>query len=184
MDIVGLLRDDWKLIVGIVILLILLFLIIYISWEKQETKKRVEEGLLVCPIRGLLWTRKYDARGNYTEEYQRIRLIRYLLAKRGKNGEKLFDKSQFVIEYSIPIGHKGHNSLRVDLVIRKNNNFSVVAEVKKDYSEVNRNSAIKHQLIPAMQILNSKYGIYFDGTRKSCLLVRNSDGTLFVQEFP
>src|SRR6185503_9610777 len=125
------------------------------SWEKEEVKKKIDERVLVCPIRGILRTKKYDTSGNYTEEYQRIRLVRHLLAKRGKNGEKVFDKRQFIIEYSIPIGHKGHNTLRVDLVIRQGNNFSVVAEVKKCYTEENRKSAIKHQLIPAMQILNS-----------------------------
>ena len=121
--------------------------------------------------------KKYDVSGNYTEEYQRIRLIKYLLAKKG------YSKSQFVIEYAIPIGHKGHNTLRVDLVIRKDNNFLVVVEVKKCYTEESRKSAIKHQLIPAMRILNSNHGIYFDGTKKSRLLVRNSDGSLSMREF-
>ncbi|CAI2165515.1 2662_t:CDS:2 [Funneliformis geosporum] len=104
--------------------------------------------------------KKYDTEGNYTEEYQRIRLIRYLLQKKG------YPKSYFIIEYAIPIGHKGHNTLRVDLVIKKANQFICVAEVKKGYSEQNRKSAIKHQLIPAMRIVNAKYGIYFDGTPK------------------
>jgi hypothetical protein len=139
---------------------------------------------LICPIRGILQAKKYDSKGNYTEEYQRIRLVKYLLAKRGKSGERVFEKSQFFIEYSIPIGHKGHNTLRVDLVIKQDNNFLVVAEVKKCYTEENRKSAIKHQLIPAMRILNSKYGIYFDGTKKSRLLTRNNDGTLSIREFP
>ncbi|MEG7978990.1 MAG: type I restriction enzyme HsdR N-terminal domain-containing protein [Mollicutes bacterium UO1] len=133
---------------------------------------------MLCPIRGILRAKKYDIGGNYTEEYQRIRLIKYLLAKKG------YSKSQFIIEHSIPIGHKGHNTLRVDLVIRQGNNFSVVAEVKKNYTAENRKSAIKHQLIPAMRILNSKYGIYFDGTKKSRLLTRNNDGTLSIREFP
>jgi hypothetical protein len=45
-------------------------------------------------------------------------------------------------------------------------------------------SAIHHQLVPAMRIVNAKYGVYWDGTRKSRLLTRNSDGTLAVREFP
>jgi hypothetical protein len=160
-------------------LLVFLLFIIFVVWEKEVVKeKKRDKGLLICPIRGILRTRKYDKSGNYSEEYQRIRLIRYLLAKKG------YDKRQFIIEYSIPIGHKGHNTLRVDLVIKQDNNFSVVAEVKKGYSKENMKSAIKHQLIPAMRILNSKYGIYFDGTRKSRLLTRNNDGTLSLREFP
>ena len=39
-----------------------------------------------------------------------VRLIKYLL-------QKGYPKNQFIIEYSIPIGHKGHNTLRVDLAI-------------------------------------------------------------------
>jgi len=45
-------------------------------------------------------------------------------------------------------------------------------------------SAIKHQLIPAMRIVNAKYGVYFDGTKNSRLLSRNNDGTLSIREFP
>lgn len=132
---------------------------------------------MFCPIRGPLRARKYDARGHYTEEHQRIRLIKYLLRKG-------YPKSQFIIEYAIPIGHKGHNTLRVDLVIREQNRFICVAEVKKNYSKVNKESAIRHQLIPAMRIVNAKFGVYFDGTKESRLLVRSNDGTLSIREFP
>ncbi|CAG8455967.1 26240_t:CDS:2 [Gigaspora margarita] len=147
------------------------------SWEKEEVKKRRDKGFLICPIRGVLRARKYDVRGNYTEEYQRIRLIKYLL-------QKGYPKSQFIIEYAIPIGHKGQNTLRVDLVIKGQNRFICVAEVKKNYTQENMRSAIKHQLIPAMRIVNAKYGVYFDGTKKSRLLSRNNDGTLSIREFP
>jgi type I restriction enzyme M protein len=123
-----------------------------------------------------LRARKYDVNGNYTEEYQRIRLIKYLL-------QKGYPKSQFVIEYAIPIGHKGHNTLRVDLVIKRQNKFICVAEVKKSYTKENMKSAIRHQLIPSMRIVNAKYGVYFDGTKKSRLLTRNNDGTLSIREF-
>jgi hypothetical protein len=123
-----------------------------------------------------LRTKKYDASGNYSEEYQRIRLIKYLL-------KKGYSKSQFIIEYAIPIGHKGHNTLRVDLAIKRADKFIIVVEVKKNYTKENKHSAIKHQLIPAMQILNSKYGVYFDGTKQSRLLIRNRDGSLSTREF-
>ncbi|CAG8640477.1 11673_t:CDS:2, partial [Ambispora gerdemannii] len=127
------------------------------SKEEVEEKKD-DKGFLICPIRGILRARKYDVRG--------------------------YPKSQFIIEYAIPIGHKGHNTLRVDLVIKGQNGFICVAEVKKGYAKENMNSAIKHQLVPAMRIVNAKYGVYFDGTRKSRLLTRNNDGTLSIREFP
>src|SRR5438552_5455641 len=141
-------------------LLVLVLLIIFIVEERAEFKEKKDaRGFLICPIRGILRARKYDVRGNYTEEYQRIRLIKYLL-------QKGYPKSQFIIEYAIPIGHKGHNTLRVDLAIKGQNRFICVAEVKKGYTKENMNSAIKHQLVPAMRIVNAKYGVYFDGTKK------------------
>jgi hypothetical protein len=97
--------------------------------------------------------KKYDAQGRYSEEYQRIRLIIYFL-------KKGYPKNQFIIEYAIPICHKGHNTLRVDLVIKKENKFICVAEVKKGYTKENMKSAIHHQLVPAMRIVNAKYGVY------------------------
>lgn len=175
MDWKMLFREKWVIIGG---LLLFLLLIIFVVWEKEEVKqKKVEKGFLICPIRGVLRARKYDVRGNYTEEYQRIRLIKYLL-------QKGYPKNQFIIEYAIPIGHKGHNTLRVDLVIKEQKKFICVAEVKKGYVKENMRSAIKHQLIPAMRIVNAKYGVYFDGTKKSRLLLKNNDGTLSIREFP
>ena len=178
MDLKSLFQEKWQIIVGLVTLfLFLLVIFVVLKEEKEVEKKRVDEGILICPIRGILRVKKYDNKGYFTEEYQRIRLIRYLL-------QKGYPKNCFVIEYAIPIGHKGHNTLRVDLVIKKESKFSVVAEVKKNYTPENMKSAIKHQLIPAMQILNSRHGIYFDGTKKSRLLTRNSDGTLSIRDFP
>ncbi|CAG8440363.1 11898_t:CDS:2 [Cetraspora pellucida] len=100
--------------------------------KEEVEKKEQSESFLICPIRGPLRVRKYDAKGHYTEEYQRIRLIKYLL-------QKGYPKHQFLIEYAIPIGHKGHNTLRVDLVIKEQKKFICVAEVKKNYSKENKN---------------------------------------------
>ncbi|KLL05356.1 MAG: hypothetical protein MRERV_1c007 [Mycoplasmataceae bacterium RV_VA103A] len=176
MDWKSLLQENWLLIVVLVILLFLL-LVFFVSWEKAEIKKKRDRHFLICPIRGPLRVQKYDTKGHYTEEYQRIRLIKYLL-------QKGYPKNQFIIEYAIPIGHKGHNTLRVDLVIKEQKKFICVAEVKKGYTKENMRSAIKHQLVPAMRIVNAKYGVYFDGTKKSRLLSRNNDGTLSIREFP
>lgn len=43
---------------------------------------------LTCPIRGILKVRKYDDKGNYVEEYQRIELIKFLLEK-GYSSEEI-----------------------------------------------------------------------------------------------
>ncbi|CAJ0747030.1 12934_t:CDS:2 [Entrophospora sp. SA101] len=87
-----------------------------------------------------------------------------------------YEKDQIIFEHVIRIGRDGHNSLRVDLVVSKNRKFFVVVEVKNNSREID--SAIKHQLIPAMRILNARHGIYFDGTKKSRIYTRNEDGLL------
>lgn len=154
--------------------MLFLVIIVLIFTKKETANKQKSKKLLTCPLRGKLPTKKYDSKGNYTEEYQRIRLIKYLLAKG-------YVKERFILEYVIKIGHKGINSLRVDLAIKQVNGFLIVAEIKKNYTKKIKLSAIKHQLIPAMRILNSRYGIYYDGTTNSRLLVKNNDGSLIVK---
>ena len=168
--------DNWKILIGIIISLFTIFLI-SLRTKIKNKKNKIDKDDLVCPIRGVLRVKKYDNEGNYSEEYQRIRLIKHFL-------KKGYTKNRFIIEYTIPIGHKGRNALRVDLAFKSKNRFFFVAEVKKGYTKENMESAIKHQLIPAMQILNSKYGIYFDGTKKSRLFTRNGNGSLSVKKFP
>jgi hypothetical protein len=68
------------------------------------------------------------------------------------------------------------------LAVKRNGKFLVVAEVKNNSKEIE--SAIKHQLVPAMRILNARYGIYFDGSKKSRLLIRKENGDLGWKEFP
>lgn len=131
-----------------VILLLFLLLIIFIVWEKEEVKeKRVGKDFLICPIRGVLRTRKYDADGNYSEEYQRIRLITYFL-------KKGYPRSAFRLEYPLEksFGHQGRSKVKilVDLVLKKEGRIWVVAEVKKGYHPEKKKSAIEHQLKPAM----------------------------------
>ncbi|RHZ35274.1 type I restriction enzyme HsdR N-terminal domain-containing protein [endosymbiont GvMRE of Glomus versiforme] len=157
------------------IIITFFFLTVTVCILLFSKKKKPNEPFLICPIRGDLRAKKYDIKGDYSEEHQRVRLIKHLL-------KKGYAKKCFIIEHKIPIGHKGHNTLRVDLVIKKKNRFLIVAEVKKNYNKKNMESAIRHQLIPAMQILNSKYGIYFDGTKKSCLLKKKTDGTIFMRQ--
>ncbi|CAG8804733.1 8226_t:CDS:2, partial [Racocetra persica] len=50
----------------------------------------------------------------------------------------------------------GHHSVRIDLIIRKNGKVFAVAEVKNNSHEIE--SAIKHQLLPAMGTLSATQG--------------------------
>lgn len=131
-----------------IILLLFILLIIFIIWEKEEVeKKKFDKSFLICPIRGALRTRKYDADGNYSEEYQRIRLIIYFL-------KKGYPRSAFRLEYPLEksFGHQGRSKVKilVDLVLKKEGQIWVVAEVKKGYRPEKKKSAIEHQLKPAM----------------------------------
>jgi hypothetical protein len=176
MSISDLLVNNWK-IFFLTLLIILFSFLSSFFFRTVKNEKKNNKGFLFCPIRGFLRTGKYDVSGNYTEEYQRIKLIKYLL-------KKGYDKNQFIIEHSIRIGHKGHNILRVDLAIKKNGKFFLVAEVKKKYTVESMKSAISHQLMPALRIVDAKYGIYFDGTNKSRLLIKNPDGAISIKKFP
>lgn len=164
-------EDKVSLIIFFSFLLITLLRFFYYKIKKD--KKNI---YLYCPVRGLLKSKKYDSKYDYSEEYYRICLIKYLL-------KKGYVKKQFFIEFVIRIGHKGRNSLRVDLVIKKVNKVLIVAEIKKKYSKAHKYSAIKHQLIPAMKILNSPCGIYFDGSDQSCILFQSNNGKISIEPF-
>ncbi|CAI2161490.1 10382_t:CDS:2, partial [Funneliformis geosporum] len=118
--------------------------------EKEEAVKRLKEDLNKIKQKNTnyRWFKKWDTNGTYTEEYQRIRLIAYFL-RRGYSKSNL--KCEYPLEKSF--GHKGHSKVKiqVDLVVKKGNNFLIVAEVKKNYKPEKRRSAIEHQLKPAME---------------------------------
>lgn len=145
------------------------------EWFFQDEKKK--SNLLVCPIRGNLRSNKYDIKENRSEEYQRVLLIKFFL-------KKGFQQSQILVEYPVPLGHKGRRYLRVDLVIRqrKGNKVILVVEIKKRYVKAEKQSAIDHQLIPAMLLLQCNTGLYFDGSTHSCY-VHMKDGSLLTKPF-
>ena len=182
MDWKSLFWENWEIIISSAALLLVLFFVVFAVVRGEKTKEQESgKNFLTCPIRGVLQTKKHDIDGNYTEEYQRIRLIYYFL-KRG------YSRSAFHLEYPLEksFGHQGRSKVKilVDLVLVKEGKVWIVAEVKKGYHPEKKRSAIEHQLKPAMAWTGSKYGIYFDGTKKSRLLSRNSDGTLSVWKFP
>lgn len=152
------------------VILILAFFIKYLFLRGKRQNK------LLCPIRGNINSKELDTKENYSEEYQRISLIKFFL----KEG---FEKTQIFVDYSIPLGHKGKRSLIVDLIVRKKNSHEtvLVAEVKKNYSESTKKSAIQHQLIPAMLLLRCNIGIYFDGSSKSCLVITQDNGEMITK---
>jgi len=162
--------DYYRLALVIAIAMLAVFLYLFLL-EKRKHRGRV----LICPIRGTLKKEKYDIDGNYSEEYRTIQLVKLFL-------KKGYRKEQIIFEYVIRIGSGGRNSLRADLVIKKDNKFFLVAEIKNNSREFS--SAVKYQLLPTMSILNAKYGIYFDGSKKSCLYIRKKDGLLIRRPFP
>lgn len=155
-------------------LLILILLGIFYQIIENIFKKIIfiiktdeKNEFLICPIRGKIGTKIYDEIGEFTEEYHRIKLIKSLL-------KKGFKKEYFNLNHKIHIGHKGKNFFIPDLVIkRKNGNFFLVVEVKKNSNNIKE--AIEYQLNPAIKILSSEYGIYYDGTEKSACFRGNRE---------
>ena len=170
--------ENWLIVSS---LLLFLFLVGLILWFTRSTEaKKSPFYFIYCPLRRK-WFKKYDNSGLFTEEYQRIRLINYFL-------QKGYSPRWFYLEYPLTesFGHRGKNKIKilVDLVIKKGNQVIIVVEVKKGYETTTKFSAIKHQLEPAMRFTNSKYGIYWDGTKESCLLTWKEDRTFARQPFP
>lgn len=169
----------WAFLIFLVV--VILIIVLTRSVSKEKIQKKISDTILICPVRGVLKRKKYAANGNYSEEYYTIKLVKFFLRKGYKIEEKDF-------EYSIKFGRDGHSLMRVDLVVRVNDKIFVVAEVKNNSREVE--SAIKHQLLPAMGTLSARQGkdvkhaIYFDGTKKSRIYTKNSDGTLTWRSFP
>lgn len=181
MDLKILFQENWEMIIGLIILFFFLFFITILVWEEKRDKKKFDKSFLICPIRGALRVKKYDAVGNYSEEYQRIRLIKYFLAK-GYSKSSL--KCEYPIERSFGCQGRSRVKIQVDLIIKRGEKFLVVVEVKKNYHPKKKKSAIEHQLKPAMEWTNSKYGIYWDGSKHSCLLTKNTNGKISVRQFP
>lgn len=117
---------------------------------------------LICPIRGTLNVEEYDKSGlNFTEEKQRIDLVKILLAKK-------YPRDSFKFEEIIPLGSgSGKNEkdhLRIDLSIIVNGKHLIVCEVKKNNQDIKK--AIDNQLLPAMKLKDAKYGIFYDGNNR------------------
>lgn len=111
---------------------------------------------LNCPIRGLL-NIKEKSKDNlsFTEERQRIELVKFLLSKG-------YPQHLFSFEHKINFG-SSKRFLRADLVIWENDykqKIKIVCEVKRDSK--NKNDAYDYQLAPTIKLTSAKYGIYFD----------------------
>jgi hypothetical protein len=166
--------DEKELSEKIILFLLLILLGIFYSIIEKIFKKIIfflktdgKNEFLICPIRGKIGTKIYDEAGNFTEEYHRINLIKSFL-------KKGFEKKYLNLNHKIQIGHKGRNSIIPDLVItKKNGDFFIIVEVKKNSNEIEK--ALNYQLNPAIRILNSEYGIYYDGTEKSIFFKNNKE---------
>lgn len=129
----------------------------------REVKKTMQNRLH-CPIRGERTIKEKDRLNAFTEEYQRIECVRFLL-------EKGYPKENIDFEKEIiKQGHYGRNALRADVVVYKVDkayintnedkidNIILVAEIKKKSKD--KESAIKYQLKPAFNFLkNCLYAI-------------------------
>ena len=122
---------------------------------------------LNCPVRGELNIKEKGTLNEFTEEYQRIECVKFLLNK-GYPKENI-DFEREIIKY----GSSGRNSLRADVVVYKLNksnintneekihNIILVAEIKKKSKD--KEAAINYQLKPAFnQLKNCLYAIYWD----------------------
>lgn len=127
---------------------------------------------LICPIRGALEADFFAKDGlTISEEARRIDCIRHLLTK-GYPGNQIKCETTIIKH----IGNKGKNSLRADVVIFDKpvalvntsshelmlRDIILVAEIKRESKS--KNSAVSHQLEPAMRQIDkpSLLGIYWD----------------------
>lgn len=113
---------------------------------------------LYCKIRGELNVDEFaNDKKTYSEEKERIDLINYLLSKN-------YPKNAFYIEEEVNIGSKSSKKLRMDLSIKHNNKYLIVAEVKRSDIPFNQiDSAIEKHLKPVMKVLEATYGIFYAG---------------------
>ena len=135
---------------------------------------------LTCPVRGKLNKKEKGAFSEFSEEYQRIECVRFLLNK--GYPKKNFDFEREIIKY----GSSGRNSLRADIIVYnvdksnintnedKINSIILVAEIKKKSKD--KEKAINYQLKPAFfQLKNCLYGIYWDDENRIFFTKENDD---------
>jgi type I restriction enzyme M protein len=147
-----------------------------LNYDLDNLKKPSNKNLN-CPIRGELQILEKAKDGfTFTEEYQRIECIKFLLKK--KYPSENFDFETNILKY----GNQGRNSLRADIVIydrpkyeitgNKVEHIVLVAEIKRDGES--KESGINDQLKPAINHCpNLEYGIYWDSENR--ILIKKDD---------
>lgn len=143
-----------------------------------EISNKKNTKYLNCPVRGELKTlEKAKDSLTFTEEFQRIECIKFLLSK--KYPKENFDFERNILKY----GNGGRNSLRADIIVYNKpkiklnkkdliNEVLLVCEIKR--SSEDKISAINNQLSPAMNHTpSSKFGIYWDNEIQ--LLLKKGD---------
>ena len=151
----------------------------------------IANPILHCPIRGKLKvpTRAKDGL-TFTEEKHRIDCIKYLLAL-GYPKNRI--KTETVV---LNFGHKGHNSLRADIVVyncavseldaltseQQRSRINLIAEIKRNNKSAK--SAKEDQLKPALALVQKKsvLGIYWDDIEQSLFFKEDSDGQIQILE--
>jgi type I restriction enzyme M protein len=151
----------------------------------------IASPILHCPIRGKLKASAKAKDGpTFTEEKLRIDCIKYLLAR---GYPKDWIKTETVV---LQFGHKGHNSLRADIVVyscaiinlvglspeQQRAKIILIAEIKRDNKSAK--SAKEEQLKPALALVQKKsvLGIYWDDIEQSLFFKEDKGGQIFFVE--
>jgi type I restriction enzyme M protein len=157
--------------------------------KKIGKMEKMYSNKLFCPLRGELNVEKIAKDGfNFTEEYQRIECIKFLL-------EKGYKKEYFDLEKNIiKVGRGGKNKVRADIVVynqpkqnlkgKELNHLldyvEIIAEIKRNNEE--KRDAIDYQLKPAMkQVGKDCLGIYWDNVEQIFLI--KEGGKIKEKEF-
>ena len=142
---------------------------------------------LNCPIRGSLKITKRAKDGiTFTEEYQRIECVKFLLSK--NYPKEHFDFEKDVLAY----GNRGINTLRADIILYNRNKELIKKDerVKCIYTVVevkrkNDKTAINMQLLPALNHCpNAEFGIYWDDKQRIFIKKDEQEKEYDVIRFP
>ncbi len=143
------------------------------STPGEPTPRRLDEALLVCPVRGPLSARALAKDGlTATEEARRVDFLNFLVADRNYPEEHIRVEVVTVTN----LGESGRNQMRADVIVydspwpqiatREGNerlsHAILVAELKRESS--GKTKSIKYQLEPALRVLPrlDTFGVYWD----------------------
>jgi len=135
---------------------------------------------ITCPIRGELnINEKVKDNITWTEEYNRVQCVKFLLAQ--NYPKELFDFEKDVMK----VGNACRNRVRADIIVYKDNtkqDIFLIVEVKRNNKNVN--DAVDYQLKPSCLANDTEYGIYFDGIENILFKGNNFDTRYSLLKLP